>query len=87
MSRSAQVIQNWLVDRVSRRLGQLPETIDVQAPFEHFGLDSVMVVTLIADLETWMGWRFHENPLEDHPTLAALAQYLAECDEKKNPRT
>jgi acyl carrier protein len=35
-------------------------------------------VTVVADLETWLGYRFRENPLEDHPTIASLAEYLAE---------
>ncbi len=80
MSRSAQVIQDWLVARVSALTRLPPETIDAQASYDNYGLDSVMMVTLVVDLQTWLGWEFRENPLEDHTTLASLAQYVAECD-------
>jgi phthiocerol/phenolphthiocerol synthesis type-I polyketide synthase D len=78
MSRSAQEITDWLVARVSDLTGLPPEEIDVQAPLSRSGLDSVAVVALASDLETWLGYRFHANPLEDHPTIASLASFLAE---------
>jgi acyl carrier protein len=78
MTPSAQDIQDRLVAHVSRLTGLPPDEIDVRAPYRRFGLDSVAVVTLLADLETWLGRRFRENPLEEHPTIESLAQYLAE---------
>lgn len=77
MKRSAQEIQDWLIDRVSRATGFPPQDIDAEEPLLRYGLDSVAVVTLAADLETWLGCRFHENPLDEHPTIASLATYLA----------
>jgi acyl carrier protein len=81
MMHSAQEIQDWLVVRVSTLAGVAPEEIDVNAPVRRFGLDSVAVVTMVADLETWLSLRIQENPLEQHRTIAALAQYLAEKQE------
>lgn len=78
MTRSAQEIQDRLVAQVSRLTGLAPEEIDVGEPYRRYGLDSVAVVTVVADLEAWLGCRFRENPLEDHPTIASLARYLAE---------
>jgi acyl carrier protein len=77
MSRSLQEIQDWIVARVSALTGVAPQQIGVHEPLLRHGLDSVAVVALVADLETWLGYRFHENPLDTHPTIAALAQYLA----------
>jgi acyl carrier protein len=85
VSRSAQAIQDWLVAQVSRLTQLPPEEIDVQAPYEYYGLDSVMVVSLIVELQKWLGRRFHDNPLDDQTTIAALAQYLAQHDENKPP--
>jgi polyketide synthase 13 len=77
MSRSAQEIAQWLVARVSALTGLPPEQIDVRAPLSRTGLDSVAVVALASDLETWLGYRFRANPLEDHPSIASLADFLA----------
>jgi acyl carrier protein len=78
MTRSAQEIQDWLVARVSSLTGVAPAEIDVGESLLRYGLDSVAVVALAADLEAWLGYRFRENPFEEHPTIASLAQFLAE---------
>jgi aryl carrier-like protein len=77
VSRSVREIQDWIVARVSALTGIAPEEIDAAEPLLRYGLDSVAVVALAADLETWSGYRFRENPLEAHPTIAALAEFLA----------
>ena len=78
MNRSVREIQDWLVSRISNLTGVPAVEIDVAEPVRRYGLDSVAVVTMIADLEAWLGIRLHENPLDEHGTIAALAQYLAE---------
>ena len=79
MSRSPQEIQDWLVARISTVTGIPADEIHAADSVRRYGLDSVAVVSMIADLETWLGVRFRENPLDDHPTIAALAEYLAEA--------
>ena len=78
MSRSEQEIQDWLVQRVGQLTGTPQDEIDVREPMLRYGLDSVAVVTLTADVEKWVSYRFRENPLEEHLTIAALARFLAE---------
>ena len=78
MTRSAEEIRAWIVGRVSDLTEIPPEEIDVRQPVLRFGLDSVALVRLASDLETWLGYRFRENPLEAHPTIEALANFLAE---------
>jgi acyl carrier protein len=85
MSHTAQEIQDWIVDRVSSVTGVAPGEIDVREPLLRYGLDSVAVVALAADLETWLGCRFRENPLDEHPTIESLAQYLAEQAPRDRP--
>jgi polyketide synthase PksN len=77
MTHSVQEIQDGIVARVSALTGVAPQEIDVHESLLRYGLDSVAVVALAADLETWLGYRFRENPFEAHPTIAALAQFLA----------
>jgi acyl carrier protein len=77
MSRSAEEIRSWLTGRVSELTGLPPAEIDENEPLLRLGLDSVGVVTLASDLEKWAGYRFRENPLEQYPTIKALAEFLA----------
>ena len=78
MTPSAEEIQDWIAARVSSVTGVAPQEIDVREPLPRYGLDSVAVVALVADLETWLGYRFRENPLDEHPTVESLARFLAE---------
>jgi acyl carrier protein len=77
MSLSAEEIRTWLKTRVGNLTGTPPETINENEPLLRLGLDSVGVVTLAADLETWAKYRFRENPLEQYPSIAALAEFVA----------
>lgn len=78
MTSSAKEIQAWIVDRISALADIAPEQVDVRAPWTRHGLDSVATVSLAVDLEKWLGYRFRENPLEAHPTIETLAEFLAD---------
>jgi acyl carrier protein len=75
---SAREIQDWLVARVSHMTGVPQQQIDVRQPLLAYGLDSMAVLALTTDLGQWLGYRFHENPFDDYPTIEALAAFLAE---------
>jgi acyl carrier protein len=77
VSRSAQEIRDWMIDRLSRLTGMAPQEMDPREPIQRYGLDSVALVAFATDLEGWLGYHFHANPLEDHPTVEALAAFLA----------
>jgi acyl carrier protein len=76
-------IQAWIVARVSHLTNLPAAEIDVRAPLTRFGLDSVAVIALAADLEKWLHFRFRENPLEAQSTIESFAHYLAEKVAKK----
>jgi len=78
MTRTAAEIEAWIVDRVATLTDLPPAEVDVRAPLTRHGLDSVGLVALATDLEKWLGYRFRENPLDAHPTIEALARFLAE---------
>jgi acyl carrier protein len=86
MGRTAGEIEEWIVARVGKLTGVAPGQIDVREPYLRYGLDSVAVVALVADLESWLGIRFRANPLEEHATIASLAQFLAEEAAKQEKR-
>jgi acyl carrier protein len=83
MTPSALEIQQWIVSRVSQQLGVPPEEIDVQASLSRYGMDSVALFVIISDLEKWLGYQFEANPLQTHPTIEKLSQFLAEEVAKK----
>jgi acyl carrier protein len=78
VSRTAEEIESWLVERVGALTGVSADEVDPAAPLARHGLDSVAAITVIADLEKWLGYRFRENPLDRYPTIEALARFLAE---------
>lgn len=102
MTRSAQEIQEWMIERLSRLMGVPPRDIDPREPIRRYGLDSVALVNFTTDLEDWLvtppppqptkdqplatsllkaeplRYRFRSNPLDDHPTVEALAAFLVQ---------
>jgi acyl carrier protein len=77
VSRTADEITGWLAERVGALTGVPAGEVDPAAPLARHGLDSVAAITLIADLEKWLGYRFRDNPLDRYPTIAALSRFLA----------
>jgi acyl carrier protein len=76
VTRTADEIRDWLVARVSLLTGVPPAEVDPAAPLTRHGLDSVALISLTAEFEKWLGYRFRENPLDRYPTIDALAQFL-----------
>jgi len=70
-------VQEWLIRRLAEELQVSREKIKVDQPMLSFGIDSVQVVSIVAQLEDWGGFRFSENPLDDYPTIEALSQHVA----------
>jgi 8-amino-7-oxononanoate synthase len=74
---SARQIQGWLVSRLAEELRIAAEQIDVREPFAQYGVDSVIAVGLSGELEDWLGIALAPTVLWDYPTVASLADYLA----------
>ena len=82
---SAADIQAWLIDALAEELQVAPDEIRVDEPILAQGIDSMHVVAIVAQLEDWLGIRFSSNPLEDFPTIEALAQSLGSGDDTSRP--
>jgi acyl carrier protein len=74
---SEETLQDWLVAKLAEELGIDSSDIDVQQPFAQYGVDSVLAVTLVADLEDAMGRELNPTLLFDYPCVEAIAQHLA----------
>lgn len=71
-------ISDWLVSYMSDLLEIEPDEVDVETTFARFGLDSSAAVILTGDLGTWLGKEIEPTVMYDYPTIAKLAEYVAE---------
>ena len=75
---TAESIQRWLVSHLVEEIGIAAEEIDARAPFESYGLDSMIMVSLTGELEDWLGWQLSPNLLYEYTSIEALSQHLAQ---------
>ncbi len=70
-------IQTWLLAKLGEELKLDPGSIDVRAPFSHYGLDSMAAVSLVGQLETWLGRELSPTLPYDYPNVNSLAAHLS----------
>ncbi len=71
-------IEEWLVSKLSAHSGVAREEVDLRRPFAYFGLDSARALTLLGELERWLGRHVSPTVLWNYPTIESLARALAE---------
>lgn len=69
-------IQAWLVGQVAALTFVEPSKVDVNAPFNSYGLSSRDAVMLSGDLEEWLNRRLSPTLVYEYPTITALAEHL-----------
>jgi acyl carrier protein len=72
-----QELKSWLVARVAKELKVPPERIDPDKELALQGVDSLLAVEIVADLEAVLGRALPPTLLWDHVTIGALAEYLS----------
>ncbi|WP_165227155.1 non-ribosomal peptide synthetase/type I polyketide synthase [Aquisphaera insulae] len=77
-ARSRREIAGWLAERIARPLGLKPREVDTSRPLASFGLGSVEAVGLAGDLGGLLGRSVSPLLIYDHPTIDAIAEFLAE---------
>jgi acyl carrier protein len=77
-SRSAEEIQQWLVDYLAAALQKSPDTIDVTVPFDSFTLDSAAAMEMTGKLESWLGRRVDPTLVYDYPTIEQFSKCFEE---------
>jgi len=71
-------IQSWLVEKLAEKCRCSRQDIDIHADFASYGLDSVAMVSLIGELENWLGERLDPTLAYNYPTIASLSNYLTQ---------
>src|SRR5262249_40958930 len=77
-SKSQAAISAWLLEHLSAHLGIKPQELNVNEPFARYGLVSSAAVSMLGDLEAWLGRRVSPTLVWEYPNIKALAVYLAE---------
>lgn len=72
-----EVIQSWLLSKISELLAMDADDLDVSEPLSTYGLGSIAAVSLTGDLEVWLGLELAPTLVWEYPTIEALTEYLA----------
>jgi amino acid adenylation domain-containing protein len=67
---------SWLQARLYEVAGIEPEEIDPKAPFDRYGLGSIEALSLVGQLEEWLGCTLPSTLLWDYPNFEALSEYI-----------
>ncbi len=78
--RTADEIEEWLINAIAQALEVEEDEIDPSIPFERYGLDSVAVIGLTGELDEWLDQRINPSLLYDYPTIDALVGHLSKSD-------
>ncbi len=73
----AAAIQQWIGDVLVRQMNISPEQIEPEKKLTAYGLDSLQLISLVGQLEEWLGCRFTSNPLALHSSIGALSRFIA----------
>lgn len=69
-------IQDWLAAQIAEQLGRKPEEIDINLPFDSYGLDSVQIVNIANLGKQYFGLQLSPLVLWNYPNIESLSQYL-----------
>jgi acyl carrier protein len=70
------LIEARIASYIAEALNVKVEQIHLDADVEQFGLNSAVVVSLIGDLEDWLGIELSPSILYEYPTVRSVSQYL-----------
>ncbi len=77
MKTQAQIGQ-WIKEYLAELLEIEPNEIDEDYEFERFGINSSAAVSLVGDLEEWLGFELSPSLFFEFNTIAQVSQHLAQ---------
>ncbi len=77
LSPAAMRVQDWLIARISARLGLDPLALDPCVRFTFYGLDSIVAAEIAAEIEEWLGRPVPVTVFYEYPTVELLARHAA----------
>ena len=76
-SYTAKDLQVWLASFFAELLGLQPAEINIQQPFDSYGLDSVLAIGIASAGKQFLGLSVSPLMLVHYPTIHSLSQQLA----------
>ena len=70
-------IRDWCIACLARMVGDRSIPVGDDISFPRMGLDSASAAYFIVELEEWLGIELDPEIVNEHPTIAELARYLA----------
>jgi acyl carrier protein len=78
--KTSEEIQTWLRERIAKEIKIKPETVSLHATFAGCGIDSLVIVTLVNDLEEWLNVSLDPTIFWEYPTIKDLTDWLLSED-------
>lgn len=75
--RTFEEIESWLLGYVADLLDRDVDDIDPEVPFDRYGLDSAAGISMMGDLEDWLGENLDATAIYNFPSINALAKHIA----------
>lgn len=69
-------IQEWIISYLANLLEIDEEEIDIEEPFDRYGLDSAAAIGLLGDLGTCLKCDLDPTLIYDFPTIETLVNHL-----------
>lgn len=82
MKTQAQIGQ-WIKEYLAELLEMEPNEIDEDYEFERFGINSSAAVSLVGDLEEWLGFELSPSLFFEFNTITQVSQHLAQMVQVK----
>lgn len=73
-----QSILQWISIRLAELAKINVDQVDLQLPFDRYGLDSLNAVILIGELGDWLQLELDPSIVYDYPTIEQLSRYVSE---------
>lgn len=74
--KTKQEIVSWLQTQIAAETKTEPARIATNVPFTDYGLDSIIIVTLVTNLEEWLNTSLDPTIFWEFPSIEALADWL-----------
>ena len=71
-------IQKWIISYLALVLEIDPDEMDINIPFERYGLNSSVAIGMSGELEEWLGSTFEPTLLYDYPTIKSLVEHISQ---------
>ncbi|MCF4966672.1 MULTISPECIES: acyl carrier protein [Nostocales] len=82
--KTQQQISQWIKAYLADILEVESDEIDENYEFERFGLNSSAAVSLVGDLEEWLGFELSPALFFEFNTIAQVSAHLAEMTQTEN---